>query len=111
MSIKFNDLNKLKYELENKVDISIVNTMGLNIDGCLNNIDKLKQDFDLQFKEQTKQIKKLQQSTDMLDSINEFDKSLKSIFEQFDNSKKMCVDLQSKFDTLATVTEVKEALN
>lgn len=64
----------------------------------------------MQFKDLNKQIKKLQQSTDMLDSINEFDKSLKSIFQQFDSSKSMCIDLQSKFETLATIDEVKEAL-
>lgn len=85
--------------------------MALNIDGCVKTIEKQKQDYDLQNKELNKQIKKLQQSTDMLDSINEFDKSLKSIFQQFDSSKTMCTEIQTKFETLATIDEVKEALN
>jgi len=110
-SMKSNEVNKLKIELENKADNQSVTTLGLNIDTCFNSIDKLKLEFENKFNDINKIIKKLQQSTEMLDSINEFDKSLKSMFDQFDASKSMCNEMQNKFDTLATIEEVKDALS
>lgn len=109
-SMKSNEVNKLKIELENKADYQSVTTIGLNIDTCFNSIDKIKLEYDNKFNDINKVIKKLQQSTEMLDSINEFDKSLKSMFDQFDASKSMCNEMQLKFDSLATIEEVKEAL-
>jgi len=110
-SFKSNEVNKIRIELENKADNHTVTTIGLSIDSCFTSINKAKLEFESQFSDVNKVIKKLQQSADMLDSINEFDKSLKSIFIQFDASKAMCTDMQTKFDTLATVEEVKEAMN
>lgn len=109
-SMKSNEVNKIKIELENKADNYTITTLGLNIDTCFNSIDKVKGECDNKFNDINKVIKKLQQSAEMLDSINEFDKSLKSMFDQFDASKSMCTEIQHKFDTLATIEEVREAL-